>query len=62
MHDGTADESCPIGWSRETLAALQEHGKDVRLHPYEGEPHAFAAAWPTSMRRTTAFFDQQLRS
>jgi uncharacterized protein len=60
VHHGTADESCPIEWSRETVAALQRLGKDATLFTYEGEPHAFRAAWPTSMRRTVAFFDRHL--
>lgn len=62
MHHGTDDDTCPIAWSRETLTALQRHGKDVRLDTYEGEQHAFGPAWPSSMRRTTDFFDRQLRS
>jgi dipeptidyl aminopeptidase/acylaminoacyl peptidase len=62
VHHGTADESCPIQWSRKTVAALQRLGKDVQLYTYPGEPHAFGAAWPTSMRRTVAFFDDHLKS
>jgi hypothetical protein len=29
---------------------------------YQGEHHAFGPQWPTSMRRTVAFFDRQLRT
>jgi dipeptidyl aminopeptidase/acylaminoacyl peptidase len=60
IHHGTADESCPIQWSRTTVAALQRLGKDATLLTYPGEPHAFGAGWLTSMRRTVAFFDQHL--
>lgn len=60
MHHGTVDDTCPIAWSRETLAALQRAGKDVTLHEYAGENHAFGAAQLTAMRRTAAFFDQHL--
>jgi len=60
IHHGTADESCPIQWSRKTLAALHRLGKDASLLTYQGEPHAFGAAWPTSMRRTVAFLDKHL--
>ena len=60
IHHGTADESCPIRWSRTTTRALQEAGVDVRMHTYEGEPHAFGAAWPLSMRRSVAFLRRHL--
>jgi uncharacterized protein len=60
IHHGTADESCPIEWSRRTLAALERQGKDARLLTYDGEQHAFGPAWPTSMRRTVTFFDTHL--
>jgi dipeptidyl aminopeptidase/acylaminoacyl peptidase len=60
IHHGTADESCPIRWTRATYAALQRAGKDVRLHVYEGEAHAFGPQWPLSMRRTVRFLDRHL--
>jgi len=62
VHHGTADKSCPIEWSHQTLAALRRLDKDAKLFTYEGEPHTFGAAWPTSMRRTIAFFDTHLRA
>jgi dipeptidyl aminopeptidase/acylaminoacyl peptidase len=62
VHHGTDDESCPIAWSRQTVAALRKAGKDAELLTYRGEPHAFAAAWPASMRRTVAFFDANLKT
>jgi dipeptidyl aminopeptidase/acylaminoacyl peptidase len=61
VHHGTADESCPIQWSRTTVASLQRFGRDAQLFTYKGEAHAFGPAWPTSMRRTVAFFDEHLR-
>jgi len=60
IHHGTADESCPIRWSRETVAQLRQLEKQVWFHPYAGEPHAFIDAWPLSMRRTVGFFDRHL--
>jgi dipeptidyl aminopeptidase/acylaminoacyl peptidase len=62
IHHGTDDESCPIRWSRATLRALQAAGKDARMFTYPGEHHAFGPQWPTSMRRTVAFLDRQLRT
>jgi uncharacterized protein len=61
IHHGTADESCPIEWSHRTLTALHQAGKHAELITYDGEPHAFEAAWPASMERTVAFFQQHLR-
>jgi dipeptidyl aminopeptidase/acylaminoacyl peptidase len=61
IHHGTADESCPIDWSHRTVAALHQAGKKAELVTYESEPHAFEAAWPASMERTVAFFQQHLR-
>jgi len=60
VHHGTADESCPIEWSRQTVDALRRAGKDATLLTYPGEPHAFGSAWPSSMARTVAFFRQHL--
>lgn len=60
IHHGTADESCPIRWSRSTLAALERAGVRARMYVYPGEQHAFGPAWPTSMRRTVAFLDRHL--
>jgi dipeptidyl aminopeptidase/acylaminoacyl peptidase len=60
IHHGTADESCPIRWSRASLAALERARVDARMFTYPGEPHAFLAAWPTSMRRTVRFFERHL--
>ena len=60
IHHGTADESCPIRWSRQSLRRLQAAGVDAKMFTYPGQPHAFDVAWPQSMRRTVRFFDQHL--
>lgn len=60
IHHGTADESCPIRWSRATFRAMKAAGVDARMYTYPGEPHAFVADWPLSMRRTTAFLRANL--
>jgi len=62
VQHGTADESCPLEWSQRTLTALQQAGKSAELVTYEGEAHAFEAAWPASMERTVAFFQQHLKA
>jgi dipeptidyl aminopeptidase/acylaminoacyl peptidase len=61
IHHGTADESCPIEWSEETVAALKKAGKKVTYHVYEGQRHTFTSQWPLSIRRTEAFLDANLR-
>lgn len=60
IHHGTADESCPLRWSRETYRAMRRAGVDVRLEVYPGEPHAFVDAWPGSMRLTVRFLGRHL--
>ncbi|MFJ2826983.1 alpha/beta hydrolase family protein [Streptomyces sp. NPDC087263] len=61
IHHGTADDTCPITWSRQTMAAFKAAGKDVQLKEYEGEGHAFGPQWPASMETTMDFFAQHLR-
>jgi dipeptidyl aminopeptidase/acylaminoacyl peptidase len=60
IHHGTADESCPIRWSRASYRALRRADVQARLAVYPGEPHAFIAAWPESMRRTVRFLNRHL--
>jgi len=60
VHHGTADQSCPIRWSRRTVAALRHAGKHVRFYVYPGEQHAFIADWELSMRRSVRFLERNL--
>jgi len=60
VHHGTADESCPLPWSRETVRLLRRAGKDVTFYVYPGEHHAFGPQWELSMRRTLRFLDRAL--
>lgn len=60
IHHGTADDTCPIRWTRATVDALEDAGADVRLRVYDGEQHAFGPQWPLSMRRTVRFLDRHL--
>ena len=62
LHHGTADDSTPFAWAERLDAAFREAGKEMTFHAYEGEPHEFAAAWPTVMRRTVEFFDRHLKN
>ena len=61
IQHGTNDESCPIQWSRTSLAALKKAGKNATMYTYAGEQHAFGPAWTLSIRRSVAFFQRNLR-
>ncbi|MGC9543425.1 alpha/beta hydrolase family protein [Streptomyces sp. UG1] len=58
---GTADDTCPLAWTRATVAAFEAAGKDVELRTYRGEGHTFGPRWPDSMDTTMAFFERRLR-
>lgn len=61
IHHGTADEDCPLSWSRESVAALKAKGKDVELRVYPGGRHTLTSPqWDTSIRRTEAFLAEHL--
>ncbi|MFM6849583.1 MAG: alpha/beta hydrolase family protein [Terrabacter sp.] len=61
IHQGTADEDCPVAWSRESVAALEAKGKNVQLYVYPGGRHTLTSPqWDTSIRRTEAFLRQHL--
>ena len=60
LHHGTADDTCPIAWSRTTQSLLREAGIRSRLDVYDGEQHAFGPQWLESMRRTVAFLRREL--
>ena len=57
---GTADDSVPIEWSRDTERLLREGGKEVRLVEYPGQPHEFSTSHPDFMSQTSAFFNENL--
>ncbi|MEV6170782.1 prolyl oligopeptidase family serine peptidase [Streptomyces sp. NPDC051954] len=61
IHHGTVDDTCPIAWTRHTVAAFEKAGKDVRLRTYQGEGHTFYGQWPRSMETTMDFFEEHLR-
>ncbi|WP_030598258.1 alpha/beta hydrolase family protein [Streptomyces fulvoviolaceus] len=61
IHHGTADDTCPIAWTRQTVAAFEKAGKDVELRTYRGEGHTFYPQWPRSMDVTMDFFEEHLR-
>ena len=62
IHHGTADDTCPIGWSRSTTRALKTAQKDVTLLTYPGQGHRMeGTAFARSIDRTADFFSENLR-
>lgn len=61
IQHGTADDTCPLAWSREVSATFEEAGKDVELRTVAGEGHTFGPRWAAEMDVTEAFFARHLR-
>jgi len=61
IHHGTADDTCPIRWSRETTRLMERDGVDVTLTEYPGEGHAFGPQFFASMESTGRFLRQHVR-
>ena len=57
VHHGTADDVCPVSWSRATVTALRRAGQTVEYFEYPGEGHRFDTAWSTMARRVAGFLD-----
>ena len=57
---GDVDADVPIEGTKDTVAAWQEAGKDVRLITLTGEDHVFEARWGEAMSAVTAFFEAHL--
>lgn len=60
IHHGTNDESCKVAWSERAASQMKALNKDLTLHIYEGEQHAFGPQWELSMQRSVEFFQQNL--
>jgi dipeptidyl aminopeptidase/acylaminoacyl peptidase len=60
IHHGSADDTCQLAWSERAADQMQALDKDVTLHVYEGEQHAFGPQWELSMQRSVEFFKQNL--
>lgn len=60
IHHGTADDTCPLRWSRETARAMRRTGVEVTLQTYPGEGHAFGPQFLEAMQRTADFLDRHL--
>jgi dipeptidyl aminopeptidase/acylaminoacyl peptidase len=61
IHHGTADDTCPLRWSRETARLMERDGVDVTLAEYPGEGHAFGPRFFSSMERTGRYLRRHVR-
>jgi dipeptidyl aminopeptidase/acylaminoacyl peptidase len=63
LHQGTADTEVKPEWAAAIRDALRQAGKQLEYFEYPGEGHNFrAGGWADIVQRTTAFFDQHVRS
>jgi dipeptidyl aminopeptidase/acylaminoacyl peptidase len=60
IHHGSADDTCQLAWSERAASQMEALNKDVTLHIYEGEQHAFGPQWELSMQRSVEFFQKNL--
>ncbi len=60
LHHGTADSTCPFGWSVTTERLMSRAGVDARLVAYRGEEHAFVPQWQDSIERSVRFLRRRL--
>lgn len=61
VQHGTADETCPVRWSDDTVRALRAADVEVTYHRYPGEGHDFgSSAFDLASRRTVAFLRAHL--
>lgn len=60
IHHGSADDTCKLAWSERAASQMQALNKDVTLHIYEGEQHAFGPQWELSMQRSVEFLRENL--
>lgn len=60
IHHGSNDETCQLAWSERATNQMKALNKDVTLHVYEGEQHAFGPQWELSMQRSVDFFKNNL--
>ena len=58
---GTADESCPIEWTRRAMRELRRQSVDAELVEIKGGGHYLYGPWAKSFDRTLAFLDEHVR-
>jgi len=58
---GTADESCPIEWTRRAMQQLRRASADAELVEVKSGGHYLYGPWAKSFDRTLAFLDEHVR-
>ena len=63
IHQGTADDAVPLGWSLEFSEQLKLLDKKVELYQYTGADHNLvagsdASAWSLAMERSLEWFEK----
>ena len=61
LHHGTDDETVPVVFSEILYQQMEEAGKAVELHIYEGDNHNIAKNFTQAMDRTIDFFDEYVK-
>lgn len=56
IHQGTADESVPLRWSRDLEKNLKDREKDVKLFLYPGADHNLLPGWDLAVQRSLSWF------
>jgi dipeptidyl aminopeptidase/acylaminoacyl peptidase len=56
IHQGTADESVPVSWSRSLVRVLGGLKKEVKYYEYPGADHNLVGDWDPVVRRTMEFY------
>lgn len=59
IHQGTADDSVPRGWSDQLVKTLKDQKKDVTYFVYPGADHNLRPSWDTVVARDLLFFSQE---
>jgi dipeptidyl aminopeptidase/acylaminoacyl peptidase len=62
LHHGTADSSVPFEFSENLEAQMQQLGKQVQAHIYEGDDHNLSQSFSLAMRRSIDFFDAHVKN
>lgn len=61
VHQGTADESVPVGWTNQLVKIVKDKGKDITYFTYPGADHNLMPGWNMVVSRDIAFFNKYFK-
>lgn len=61
IHQGTADDAVPYGWTDVLYKNLKKLNKDVTLYSYPGADHNLQPVWNTVVSRDLKYFDDNIK-